>query len=247
MPKGIPAALPEWKACTHADRAKLLEQWHALIAANSEDLGLILTLEQGKPLAEARGEIAYGNAFVKWFAEEARCIGSITIPSPVQNGRILVTKEAVGVYAIITPWNFPNAMITRKITLATGCTLVIKPSEYTPYSAIALAVLAERAGIPAGVVSVVTGMPTAIGAEMTANPIVRKLSFTGSTRVGSILMRDCADSIKRLSVELGERPIHRIRRCRSGSGHRGSAGVEIPQWRSDVRLRQSDPGSVGGL
>ncbi|MBL0406177.1 NAD-dependent succinate-semialdehyde dehydrogenase [Microvirga aerilata] len=199
------AALQEWKARTHADRAKLLEQWHTLIAANAEDLARILTLEQGKPLAEARGEIAYGNAFVKWFAEEARRIGGTIIPSPAQGARILVTKEPVGVCAIITPWNFPNAMITRKVApaLAAGCTVVIKPSEFTPFSAIALTVLAERAGIPAGVINVVTGMPTDIGAEMTSNPVVRKLSFTGSTRVGSILMRNCADSIKRLSLELG--------------------------------------------
>jgi succinate-semialdehyde dehydrogenase/glutarate-semialdehyde dehydrogenase len=199
------ASLPAWKARTHAERAKLLEQWHALIASNAEDLARILTLEQGKPLAEARGEISYGNAFVKWFAEEARRIGGTTIPSPTQDRRILVTKEAVGVCAIITPWNFPNAMITRKVApaLAAGCTVVIKPSEFTPFSAIALVALAERAGIPAGVINVVTGMPAAIGAEITSNTIVRKLSFTGSTRVGSILMRNCADSIKRLSLELG--------------------------------------------
>jgi succinate-semialdehyde dehydrogenase/glutarate-semialdehyde dehydrogenase len=172
---------------------------------NEEDLALLLTLEQGKPLAEARGEIRYGASFVKWFAEEARRIGGTTIPSPTADRRILVLKEAVGVCAIITPWNFPNAMITRKVApaLAAGCTVVIKPSEFTPFSALALAVLAERAGIPAGVINVVTGMPTQIGSEMMANETVRKISFTGSTRVGASLMRGAADSIKRLSLELG--------------------------------------------
>jgi succinate-semialdehyde dehydrogenase / glutarate-semialdehyde dehydrogenase len=172
---------------------------------NTEDLSLLLTLEQGKPLAEARGEIRYGASFVKWFAEEARRIGGGTIPSPTADRRILVLKEAVGVCAIITPWNFPNAMITRKVApaLAAGCTVVIKPSEFTPFSALALGVLAERAGIPAGVINIVTGMPTEIGNELMANETVRKISFTGSTRVGALLMRGASDSIKRLSLELG--------------------------------------------
>jgi succinate-semialdehyde dehydrogenase/glutarate-semialdehyde dehydrogenase len=198
-------ALPAWKARTAANRAALLEKWHALVVDHTEDLARLLTLEQGKPLAESRGEIAYGNAFIKWFAEEARRVGGTTIPSPTANRRILVTKEAVGVCAIITPWNFPNAMITRKVApaLAAGCTVVIKPSEYTPYSALALAVLAERAGIPAGVINVLTGMPKAIGEELTANPTVRKLSFTGSTRIGALLMEQCASTVKRLSLELG--------------------------------------------
>ncbi|TPM07414.1 MULTISPECIES: NAD-dependent succinate-semialdehyde dehydrogenase [unclassified Mesorhizobium] len=199
------AAFKDWKARTHAERGALLERWHGLILENEEDLALLLTLEQGKPLAEARGEIRYGASFVKWFAEEARRIGGSTIPSPTPDRRILVLKEAVGVCAIITPWNFPNAMITRKVApaLAAGCTVVIKPSEFTPFSALALGVLAERAGIPAGVINIVTGMPTEIGNELMANETVRKISFTGSTRVGALLMRGAADSIKRLSLELG--------------------------------------------
>lgn len=199
------AAFKDWKAQTHAQRAELLERWHDLMIEHLEDLALLLTLEQGKPLTEARGEIRYGASFVKWFSEEARRIGGTTIPSPSADRRILVLKEAVGVCAIITPWNFPNAMITRKVApaLAAGCTVVIKPSEFTPFSALALGVLAERAGIPAGVINIVTGMPTEIGNELMANETVRKISFTGSTRVGALLMRGAADSIKRLSLELG--------------------------------------------
>jgi succinate-semialdehyde dehydrogenase/glutarate-semialdehyde dehydrogenase len=198
-------AFKSWKKKTHAERAGLLERWYDLMVENAEDLALLLTLEQGKPLAEARGEIRYGASFVKWFAEEARRIGGSTIPSPTADRRILVLKEAVGVCAIITPWNFPNAMITRKVApaLAAGCTVVIKPSEFTPFSALALGVLAERAGIPAGVINIVTGMPTEIGNELMANETVRKISFTGSTRVGALLMKGAADSIKRLSLELG--------------------------------------------
>jgi len=199
------AALPAWRARTHADRAALLEAWYALMIAHLDDLATLLTLEQGKPLAEAQGEIRYGASFVKWFAEEARRIGGTTIPSPTPDRRIIVLKEAVGVCGIITPWNFPNAMITRKVApaLAAGCTVVIKPSDFTPYSALALGVLAERAGIPAGVINIITGQPAAIGAEIMANETVRKISFTGSTRVGSLLMRGAADSVKRLSLELG--------------------------------------------
>jgi succinate-semialdehyde dehydrogenase/glutarate-semialdehyde dehydrogenase len=198
-------AFVSWREKTHAERAMLLEAWHDLTLENVEDLARILTLEQGKPLAEARGEIRYGASFVKWFAEEARRIGGTTIPSPTRDRRIVVLKEPVGVSAIITPWNFPNAMITRKVApaLAAGCTVVIKPSEFTPFSALALGVLAERAGIPAGVINIVTGMPAEIGAELMVNETVRKISFTGSTRVGALLMRGAADSIKRLSLELG--------------------------------------------
>ncbi|MGC4389458.1 MULTISPECIES: NAD-dependent succinate-semialdehyde dehydrogenase [unclassified Agrobacterium] len=198
-------AFGPWKKKTHAERAALLERWFALMIEHIDDLGLILTTEQGKPLEEAKGEIRYGASFVKWFAEEARRIGGGTIPSPTPDRRIVVLKEPVGVCGIITPWNFPNAMITRKVApaLAAGCTVVIKPSEFTPYSALALGVLAERAGIPAGVINIVTGMPTEIGNEIMANETVRKISFTGSTRVGSLLMRGAADSIKRLSLELG--------------------------------------------
>ncbi len=198
-------AFGSWRKQTHAERAALLEAWHDLMIENIEDLALILTKEQGKPLTEARGEIRYGASFVKWFSEEARRIGGTTIPSPTADRRIIVLKEPVGVSAIITPWNFPNAMITRKVgpALAAGCPVVIKPSELTPYSALALGVLAERAGIPKGVINIVTGMPTEIGNELMANETVRKISFTGSTRVGSLLMRGASDSIKRLSLELG--------------------------------------------
>ncbi len=198
-------AYPAWKKRTHAERAALLEAWYALMIEHIDDLALILTTEQGKPLDEARGEIRYGASFVKWFAEEARRIGGQTIPSPTADRRIIVLKEPVGVCGIITPWNFPNAMITRKIApaLAAGCTVVVKPSEFTPYSALALGVLAEMAGIPAGVVNIVTGMPKEIGNEIMANATVRKISFTGSTPVGSLLMRGAADSVKRLSLELG--------------------------------------------
>lgn len=198
-------AFARWKRRTHGERAALLERWFALMNEHADDLALILTLEQGKPLGEARGEIDYGASFIKWFAEEARRIDGTVIPAPGSDRRILTLKEPVGVCGIITPWNFPNAMITRKVgpALAAGCTVVIKPSEFTPYSALALGVLAERAGIPAGVINIVTGMPQAIGAELTANELVRKISFTGSTRIGSLLMAQSAPSIKRLSLELG--------------------------------------------
>ncbi|UCI10665.1 NAD-dependent succinate-semialdehyde dehydrogenase [Mesorhizobium sp. B1-1-8] len=198
-------AYRDWKGKTNAERAALLEAWHGLLLAHLDDLALILTTEQGKPLDEAKGEIRYGASFLKWFAEEARRISGHTIPSPTSDRRIIVLKEPVGVCGIITPWNFPNAMITRKVApaLAAGCTVVIKPSEFTPYSALALCVLAERAGVPAGVINIVTGMPAEIGNEIMANEAVRKISFTGSTRVGSLLMRGAADSVKRLSLELG--------------------------------------------
>ncbi len=199
------AAFGPWRRRTAADRAAFLERWHALVLDNAEDLGRILTAEQGKPLEEAVGEVRYGATFIKWFAEEARRIGGGSVPAPQTDRRILVMKEPVGVTAAVTPWNFPIAMITRKAApaLAAGCTMVVKPSELTPYSALALAVLAERAGLPKGVLSVVTGRPDAIGAELTGNPAVAKISFTGSTRVGALLMRQSADTIKRLSLELG--------------------------------------------
>ncbi|HXG28915.1 MAG TPA: NAD-dependent succinate-semialdehyde dehydrogenase [Nevskiales bacterium] len=198
-------AFARWRETTAAERAACLERWHRLILDNIDDLAAIMTAEQGKPLAEAAGEIRYGASFVKWFAEEALRIGGHTIPAPDANRRLLVMKEPIGVAAAITPWNFPNAMITRKCApaLAAGCTVVVKPSELTPYSALALAVLAERAGIPQGVLNIVTGRPEAIGTTLTSSPVVRKLSFTGSTRVGALLMRDCAGTIKNLSLELG--------------------------------------------
>lgn len=194
-----------WREVPPAERGQLLEAWHRLILDNQEDLAQIMTAEQGKPLGESRGEILYGASFIKWFAEEARRIYGDTIPAPTNDRRILVLKQPIGVVAAITPWNFPNAMITRKCApaLAAGCTVLVKPSEMTPLSALALAVLAERAGIPAGVFNVVTGMPTGIGGEMTANPDVRKLSFTGSTRIGQLLMSQCAATVKRVALELG--------------------------------------------
>ncbi|WP_394078215.1 NAD-dependent succinate-semialdehyde dehydrogenase [Xanthobacter aminoxidans] len=198
-------AFASWRRVPAAERAGLLERWHDLILANAADLACIMTAEQGKPLAEAKGEVRYGASFVKWFAEEARRIYGRTIPAPGNDRRILVLEEPIGVAAAITPWNFPIAMITRKCApaLAAGCTMVIKPSELTPFSALALAKLAERAGIPAGVISVVTGLPAGIGEELTTSPVVRKISFTGSTRVGAHLMRASAPTLKKLSLELG--------------------------------------------
>jgi succinate-semialdehyde dehydrogenase/glutarate-semialdehyde dehydrogenase len=198
-------AWPAWRARPAAERAALLDRWYQAMIDNLDDLALILTLEQGKPLAEAKGEIRYGASFVKWFAEEARRIYGETIPAPSGDRRLMTLKQPVGVCAAITPWNFPNAMITRKCApaLAAGCTIVVKPSDLTPLSALALAVLAERVGIPAGVFNVVTGMPAGIGEELTGNPTVRKLSFTGSTAVGRLLMRQSSEHIKRLSLELG--------------------------------------------
>ncbi len=198
-------AMIDWKARTHAERADLLMAWHDLMLAHADDLAQILTAEQGKPLAEARGEILYGASFVRWFAEEARRINGQIIPSPVKGKKIFAMKEPVGVCAIITPWNFPTAMITRKVApgLAAGCTMVIKPSDFTPYSALALGVLAERAGIPKGAINVLTGRPEDIGAALTRSPVVRKLSFTGSTRVGALLAEQCAPTLKKLSLELG--------------------------------------------
>lgn len=199
------AAFPDWRARTARDRAAVLRKWFDLIMAHQEDLARLLTLEQGKSLAEARGEIAYGASFIEWFAEEGKRLYGDVIPGHMTDKRILVLKQPIGVTAAITPWNFPTAMITRKAgpALAAGCPMVIKPAAQTPFSALALAVLAEQAGIPKGVLSVVTGSASAIGGEMTANPKVRKLSFTGSTEVGRLLMRQSADTIKKLSLELG--------------------------------------------
>jgi succinate-semialdehyde dehydrogenase/glutarate-semialdehyde dehydrogenase len=199
------AALGGWKSATAAKRAAVLERWHDLILANADDLARLLTAEQGKPLAEAKSEVLYGAAFVKWFAEEARRVYGTTVPAPGEDRRIFVVKEAIGVCAAITPWNFPIAMVTRKVApaLAAGCAIIVKPSEATPFCALALADLADRAGLPAGLLSVITGRPHAIGGALCASPTVRKLSFTGSTRVGAVLMRQCADTIKKLSLELG--------------------------------------------
>ena len=180
-------AQPLWAAQTAKQRSVILRRWFDLVIANQEDLGAILTMEQGKPFAEAKGEIAYGAGFIEWFSEEARRVYGDVIPGHGADKRIVVLKQPIGVVAAITPWNFPNAMITRKAgaALAVGCAMVLKPASQTPFSAIALAILAERAGLPAGLFSVVTGAASEIGAEMTANPTVRKLTFTGSTQVGA--------------------------------------------------------------
>ncbi len=198
-------AQPAWAARTAKDRAGILRRWFDLMMANQDDLGRILTAEQGKPLPEAKGEVAYGASFIEWFAEEARRAYGEIVPGHATDKRILVLKQPIGVVAAITPWNFPNAMITRKAgpALAAGCAMVLKPASQTPFSAIALAVLAERAGLPAGLFSVVTGSARAIGAVMTASPTVRKLTFTGSTEVGAELYRQCAPTIKKLGLELG--------------------------------------------
>ena len=198
-------ALKSWRNTTAAERSRILRRWFDLLMSNQDDLGRLMTLEQGKPLAEAKGEIAYAAAYVEWFAEEAKRAYGEVVPSPFKDRQIVVTKEPVGVCAAITPWNFPSAMITRKVApaLAAGCTIVLKPAEQTPLSALALAKLAERAGVPKGVFSVVTGKASAIGGVMTASPIVRKLTFTGSTPVGKLLMAQCAGTIKKLSLELG--------------------------------------------
>jgi succinate-semialdehyde dehydrogenase/glutarate-semialdehyde dehydrogenase len=194
-----------WRAKTARQRSTILRKWNDLLLENIDDLALIMTTEQGKPLAESRGEIAYAASFIEWFAEEGKRTYGDTIPSPSPSSRIVVTKEPIGVCAAITPWNFPAAMITRKAgpALAAGCPMVLKPAESTPFSALALAVLAERAGIPAGVFNVITGDARAIGTEMTGNEMVRKLSFTGSTQVGRLLMQQSASTIKKLSLELG--------------------------------------------
>jgi succinate-semialdehyde dehydrogenase/glutarate-semialdehyde dehydrogenase len=200
------AALPAWREKTAKERSAVLRKWYELIMANQEDLARLLSWEQGKPLAESRGEIAYGASFIEWFAEEAKRVYGDIIPHDKQGRRLVVIKQPIGVVAAITPWNFPNAMITRKVgpALAAGCTVVVKPASETPLSALALAALGERAGIPAGVLNIVPGNNSrAIGAELTSNPDVHKLSFTGSTGIGKLLMAQCAETIKKVSLELG--------------------------------------------
>ena len=199
------SALVAWRSKTAAERGKILRRWFELMLENQDDLALIMTLEQGKPLAEARGEIAYAASFIEWFAEEGKRAYGDTIPSPSSSSRLMVIKQPIGVCAAITPWNFPAAMITRKAgaALAAGCSMVIKPASATPFSALALMLLAQRAGVPDGVLSVLTGSASAIGGELTSNSLVRKLSFTGSTDVGRNLLRQCADDIKKVSLELG--------------------------------------------
>jgi succinate-semialdehyde dehydrogenase / glutarate-semialdehyde dehydrogenase len=198
-------AFRSWSKTTAKERAKILRKWFDLMMENQEDLAILMTREQGKPLTESRGEIAYGAAFVEWFAEEAKRVYGDIIPTVAESRRLMVFKQPVGVCAAITPWNFPNAMITRKCApaLAAGCTVVVKPASFTPYSALALAELGERAGIPKGVFNVVTGSAKEVGGELTGNDLVRKLSFTGSTEVGKILLKQCADTVKKVSMELG--------------------------------------------
>jgi len=200
------SAWPAWRSRTAKDRAALLMRWFDLVLENQDDLATIMTLEQGKPLHEARSEILYAASFIQWFAEEGKRIDGDVIPSHAPDKRILTLKQPVGVVAAITPWNFPSAMITRKVApaLAAGCPVVVKPASSTPLSALALAELADRAGFPAGVINVIpSARATATGAELTGNPIVRKLSFTGSTEIGKLLMQQCAQSVKKISLELG--------------------------------------------
>jgi len=199
------AALPAWRAKLAKERANILRKWFELMIANTDDLALIMTTEQGKPLTEAKGEIAYAASFIEWFAEEAKRVYGDVIPQHQVDKRLVVIKQPVGVCGLITPWNFPAAMITRKAApaLAAGCTVVIKPATQTPYSAFALAELAERAGIPKGVINIVSGSAKEIGAELTSNTTVRKISFTGSTEVGALLMKQSAQTIKKVSLELG--------------------------------------------
>jgi succinate-semialdehyde dehydrogenase/glutarate-semialdehyde dehydrogenase len=198
-------AFPTWSAKTAKERATVLRKWFDLMMANQEDLARLMTIEQGKPLAESRGEVAYAASFLEWFGEEAKRVYGDTIPQHQPDKRIVVIKQPIGVVACITPWNFPLAMITRKAgpAIAAGCTVVLKPASQTPFSALALAELAERAGVPKGVLNIVTGSAAAIGGELTSNPIVKKLSFTGSTEIGKILMAQCAGTVKKLSLELG--------------------------------------------
>ncbi|HEX7970249.1 MAG TPA: NADP-dependent succinate-semialdehyde dehydrogenase [Stellaceae bacterium] len=198
-------ALPEWRARTGKERAQVLRRLYELMIENQEDLAQLMTAEQGKPLTESRGEIVYAASFIEWFGEEGKRVYGDTIPGHARDKRIVVLKQPIGVCAAITPWNFPAAMITRKMgpALASGCTMVLKPATQTPFSALALCELAERAGVPKGVFSCVTGSANAIGGEMTSNPIVRKLTFTGSTAIGKLLMEQCAGTVKKLSLELG--------------------------------------------
>jgi len=198
-------AWPEWKSKSARERSNILKKWFDLIIENKEELAQIMTIEQGKPINESRGEILYGASFIEWFAEEAKRVYGDTIPDPLTDRRIIVIKQPVGVVASITPWNFPSAMITRKCApaLAVGCPVVIKPASQTPYSALALAALAEEAGFPRGTLNVITGKASEIGDELSTNPIVRKLSFTGSTEIGKVLLEKCSQTVKKVSMELG--------------------------------------------
>jgi len=213
---------------------------------NQEDLARLMTLEQGKPLTESRGEVAYAASFLEWFGEEAKRVYGDTIPGHQADKRIVVIKQPIGVVACITPWNFPLAMITRKAgpAIAAGCTVVLKPAAQTPFSALALAELAERAGVPKGVFNVLTGPAKEIGGELTSNPIVKKLSFTGSTEIGKVLMAQCAGTIKKLSLELGgNAPFIVFEDADLDAASRRSSGVEVPKHGPNLRLHESDVGT----
>ena len=246
-------ALPAWKARTAKDRARVLRRLADLMLEHEDDLARLMVTEQGKPLAEARVEVAYAASFYEWFGEEAKRVYGDTIPSPWPDKRIHVTKEPVGVTAGITPWNFPAAMPTRKSApaLAAGCTMVLKPAEQTPLCALAIAALAEEAGVPAGVFSVVTGAAEdapSIGGEMTSSPIVRKLGFTGSTEIGKLLMAQCAPGLKKISLELGgNAPFIVFDDADLDGGGRGRDHVQVPQLRADVHLREPHARAGGDL
>ena len=229
------------RARPRKERAAVLRRWFDLMMANQEDLARLMTLEQGKPLAESRGEVAYGAAFLEWFGEEGKRVYGDTIPGHQRDKRIVVIKEPIGVVACITPWNFPIAMITRKAgpAIAAGCTVVLKPASQTPFSALALAELGERAGLPKGVFNVVTGSATDIGGELTSNPIVRKLSFTGSTAVGKALMAQCAATVKKVSLELGgNAPFIVFDDADLDAAVEGAIASKYRNTRSDVRVRE---------
>ena len=238
-------AMREWAQLPAKSRAGLLRRWFDLLMANQEDLALLMTAEQGKPLAEARGEVAYGASYIEWFGEEAKRAYGDVIPGPAPDKRIVCIRQPVGVVAAITPWNFPIAMITRKAApaLAAGCCIVIKPASETPLCALALAELAARAGIPAGVLNVVAGSAREIGAELTSNPIVRKLTFTGSTPIGKELEAQCASTMKKTSMELGgNAPFIVFDDADLDAAVAGSRDVQVPQCRADLRLLEPNPG-----
>jgi succinate-semialdehyde dehydrogenase/glutarate-semialdehyde dehydrogenase len=244
------AAWPAWRSKTGKERCNIMRRWYDLMMENQEDLAVLMTSEQGKPMLESRGEIAYAASFIEWFAEEAKRVYGDTMNHPLPGKRIVVIKQPIGVVAAITPWNFPAAMITRKCApaMAAGCPVVIKPASQTPLSALALAELAERAGIPKGVLNVITGQARVLGGELTENPTVRKLSFTGSTEIGKLLMSQCAGTVKKVSHrEEGvprarrQRAVHRLRRCGSGCRCGGRHAVEVSQRRTDLRMRQPFP------
>ena len=243
---GAPRAGPPGAPCWRRTARAILRKLNDLMLENADDLAVIMTAEQGKPLAESKGEIAYAASFIEWFAEEGKRIYGDTIPQNAKGRRILVLKEPIGVFAAITPWNFPAAMITRKAGpgWAAGCTGVIRPASQTPFSALALAVLAERAGMPPGVCNVITGPSGEIGAELTSNPLVRKLTFTGSTEVGAKLLAQCAPTIKKTSMELGgNAPFIVFDDADLDAAVAGRDGQQIPQHRPDLRLRQPHPGA----